>query len=604
MSVTAKGKRWETLHSLWIGWTFTFGLFNWIAFIYIGFRAKQWKWILWGVLYLVPITVVILLLAAEASAALGAPAVLLTFGVGVASIFHAFWLRGDYLRRLETLGGSDVTAASAIRPAATVSSKERRPKPHRSLWVGWTFVPVLNWVAFVYVGIRAKQPKWIFWGLVYLVPWMIPGLNNTTWQWLTGILALVAWIASIAHAFLIRQEYRMRLGTSRGTANEGETAPSGETSDPADGSAPDSTAEMSNKPPEVQSLARNQVEQHQDAAAPEQNVQTSVQETRSIPHPEQVKLPRPNAPENETAGAATSRKPIRSNISAQSDTPQILSGDELEYQISASYPFPIAFGFRSLMSIVDYRDLYREQLRIAENILAFLASVSLTLLREQDREKADIDLEEYWRSGISPGDWKEIVGRCSKVFSTYEDNPLAKGISSLNIRSEKKGFGHDVVKLIQAKNDYKHDRGPTVLEDIAEASQEVQERLKRCMERLSFFGDYPIRQVEDFNVSRSGNEVFLKTLRYMGDHPSFPQEEVVFHRGLPRGDLFLDLDGGNWVALYPFIVPMNCSHCKARETYFIDLWDPRRGTARMKSFERGHTMNNPGVSEALEKWNS
>jgi hypothetical protein len=220
----------------------------------------------------------------------------------------------------------------------------------------------------------------------------------------------------------------------------------------------------------------------------------------------------------------------------------------LEYQISASYPFPIAFGFRSLM-------IYREQLRIAENILAFLASVSLTLFREQDRQKADINLEEYWRSGISPGDWKDIVGR-SRVFSTYEDNPLVLGISSLNIRSEKKGFGHDVAKLIQAKNDYKHDRGPTVLEDIAEASQEVQERLKRCMEKLSFFGDYPIRQVEDFNVSRSGNEVFLKTLRYMGDHPSFPQEEVVFHRGLPRGDLLLNLDGGNWVPRYPFIVAM------------------------------------------------
>jgi hypothetical protein len=332
--------------------------------------------------------------------------------------------------RLETLGGSDVTAASAIRSSPSVSSRERRPKPHRSLWVGWTFVPVLNWVAFLYVGIRAKQPKWIFWGLVYLVPWMIPGFNNTTWQLLTGTLALVAWIASIAHAFLIRQEYRMRLGTSPGTANEVETAPSGETSDPADGSAPYSTAEMSNEPSEVQSLARNQVEQHQDAAAPEQDVQTSVQETRSIPHPEQVKLPRPNAPEIETAGAATSRQPIRSNSSAQSDTPQILSGDELEYQISASYPFPIAFGFRSLMSIVDYRDLYREQLRIAENILAFLASVSLTLLREQDREKADINLEEYWRSGISPGDWKDIVGRCSRAFSTYEDNPLALLISA------------------------------------------------------------------------------------------------------------------------------------------------------------------------------
>jgi hypothetical protein len=100
MSVTAKGKRWETLHSLWVGWTFTFGLFNWIAFIYIGLRAKQRKWILWGVLYLVPIAVVILLAAADASATLGLPAVLLTFGLGVTSIFHAFRVRKEYLVRL------------------------------------------------------------------------------------------------------------------------------------------------------------------------------------------------------------------------------------------------------------------------------------------------------------------------------------------------------------------------------------------------------------------------------------------------------------------------------------------------------------------------
>ena len=124
------------------------------------------------------------------------------------------------------------------------------------------------------------------------------------------------------------------------------------------------------------------------------------------------------------------------------------------------------------------------------------------------------------------------------IETACDAQALALSISSLNIRSEKKGFGQDVAKLIQAKNDYKHDRGPTVLEDIAETSQEVQERLRRCMERLSFFGDYPIRQVEDFNVSRSGDEFFLKCLRYMGDHPSFPQEEVVFRKGLPRGDLF------------------------------------------------------------------
>jgi hypothetical protein len=44
MSVTAKGKRWEILHSLWIGWTFTLGIFNWVAYFYIGIRARQRKW--------------------------------------------------------------------------------------------------------------------------------------------------------------------------------------------------------------------------------------------------------------------------------------------------------------------------------------------------------------------------------------------------------------------------------------------------------------------------------------------------------------------------------------------------------------------------------
>ena len=124
------------------------------------------------------------------------------------------------------------------------------------------------------------------------------------------------------------------------------------------------------------------------------------------------------------------------------------------------------------------------------------------------------------------------------------------------------------------------------------------------MEALAFFTDYPIRQVEDLKVSRSGDEFLLKCLRYIGDHPSFPQEDVVFHRGLTEGDLYLDLVEQNWVPLYPFIVTLNCSYCKVKETYFIDMWDQRRGTARMKSFERGHTRSNTGVSEALAKWSS
>ncbi len=122
--------------------------------------------------------------------------------------------------------------------------------------------------------------------------------------------------------------------------------------------------------------------------------------------------------------------------------------DELERRISTSYPFPLASGFRSLTRIVDPRDLYREQLRFAENILAFLASVSLALLREEDRAKVGLDLKRLWSGGISPGDWKEITQRCSKVFAGYRDVPLASAIQRLKIGSEQKGFGRDIIQRL------------------------------------------------------------------------------------------------------------------------------------------------------------
>ncbi len=46
--------RWWWRHSLWVIWTFTFGLLNWVAFFYIGVRARRLAWILAGALYLLP----------------------------------------------------------------------------------------------------------------------------------------------------------------------------------------------------------------------------------------------------------------------------------------------------------------------------------------------------------------------------------------------------------------------------------------------------------------------------------------------------------------------------------------------------------------------
>lgn len=77
---------------------------------------------------------------------------------------------------------------------------------------------------------------------------------------------------------------------------------------------------------------------------------------------------------------------------------------------------------------------------------------------------------------------------------------------------------------------------------------------------------------------------------------------MVLHEGLREGGPFLGLGGGNWLPLYPFTVPATCPRCKVTETYFIDAWDRKKNTARMKSFERGHTISSEGVSESLSEW--
>jgi len=54
--VTGRAKyRWWWRHSLWIIWTFAFGLLSWVSFFYIGVRARSATWIVAGLVYLLPV---------------------------------------------------------------------------------------------------------------------------------------------------------------------------------------------------------------------------------------------------------------------------------------------------------------------------------------------------------------------------------------------------------------------------------------------------------------------------------------------------------------------------------------------------------------------
>ena len=79
-------------HSLWIGWTFTMGFFNWLAFVYIGVRARHAAWTIAGFAYLVPL---VLTLAAIGTPLFRGLAALQLF-ISAASVAHALYLRPYY----------------------------------------------------------------------------------------------------------------------------------------------------------------------------------------------------------------------------------------------------------------------------------------------------------------------------------------------------------------------------------------------------------------------------------------------------------------------------------------------------------------------------
>jgi hypothetical protein len=113
--------RWWWRHSLWIAWTFSLGFFNWIAFLFIGIRARRALWLLASLLYLLPMALTI---ASIGTGYLGLAIGFQLFMAGV-SVLHAFVARPRY--RAIMFGDPPLGVAPAPPPVLDRSS--RRPLP-------------------------------------------------------------------------------------------------------------------------------------------------------------------------------------------------------------------------------------------------------------------------------------------------------------------------------------------------------------------------------------------------------------------------------------------------------------------------------------------
>ena len=91
----------------------------------------------------------------------------------------------------------------------------------RSLWMFWTFVPYLNFIAFFYVGLRSGKKAWMGWGVFYSLPLVMmfaqvfPRFLHSFWSGIGYLLldfglALVFLVIGMIHAMVLRREYLVR----------------------------------------------------------------------------------------------------------------------------------------------------------------------------------------------------------------------------------------------------------------------------------------------------------------------------------------------------------------------------------------------------------
>lgn len=282
--------------------------------------------------------------------------------------------------------------------------------------------------------------------------------------------------------------------------------------------------------------------------------------------------------------------------------------DRPDFQMANFYPYPIAYGYRMLQTQMGLDRSCREHLRIAENVLAFAACVSLALIEPQERQSL-AELAEKWVGGISPGSWREILVQSTRILRDYSGSAIAQAFVRLAPhRTRHDSFGESAERISQLLNDWKHHRIGDDETSLADLRNEAECHLNKCVRELSFLTRHPIRLVEELDQHRDGRRFAISTTVLAGDHPALRREELnmdsaaVLASALHNGDLFVEVDSQRWMTLHPFVQVRSCHQCRNREVYFVDKVNRDGTMAVLKSFERGHIEESADSAVDLRQW--
>lgn len=291
------------------------------------------------------------------------------------------------------------------------------------------------------------------------------------------------------------------------------------------------------------------------------------------------------------------QKLIEYSVSARVAQLSIDVAIDINFQIKNFFHFPIAFPYRLLQTEFETTKIQRRLHQTSEGVAAYTAGLLLSSLGPIPKDLAQYVKRAFGGYGATFGNWFQIIQR-SVPYLDETSSSFHRDMKYLLLRKDADAFLTLMEFLLKSRDDFHHgeELGGT---DVEEAIINIHDNLSKALKQLSILTRHPLYLPVDFDSLRGKSNVTVTALKYIGDHPGMKKISVELGMPPKKNDLYIAIDDSqDWRCLYPFISIQYCKHCKFRETYYVDQWKIG-SAAKLKSFERGHTVESVEIGTAL-----
>ncbi len=264
------------------------------------------------------------------------------------------------------------------------------------------------------------------------------------------------------------------------------------------------------------------------------------------------------------------------------------------------FPYPVARAARAVQLATDSKDLYESILRTSETLAIVLGITATAWARHYNVVTDDLrSLQQAFVSrGVSQGHWTAAARSIERSMSDHPD-ALPGMANALRPGKGGRGLLFDLDLLLRERNRWAHGAGPHNRVEAAERALTLSQGLERCLKAAQFMAGIPWILTQDSQLRRRERDFQIRASRAMGDHPDF--ENITFVASTPLADdVFYLLITPTAIDLTPLVVIRHCPTCRQREVSYADRVDDRDGVS-LKSFDRGHLLFDPGLSDELRR---